>query len=148
MYVDNELSFNLVSNNVITAQDETTASSYISDQVVDLGHIPRNVIDNLYCVFQVEVALVSATGTITIALVTSAAAALTTAQTLWSSGLVANATMVAWTAQSTVYAFRVPANMLLRYLGMTYVIGTAALTAGSWRAFLTPDAPYHIAATP
>ena len=53
-----------------------------------------------------------------------------------------NAVIVAWTANSTIWAFKVPAKMLLRYLGATYTIGTAVFTAGTWRAFFTPDAPY------
>jgi len=149
MYIDADLSLCVVSGNVLTAQDETSTDTYVSDNVIDLTHIPRNVIENLYFVFQIEAAIVSAGGgTLQIDLVTSAAVGLTTPQTLWSTGIIANATIVAWTANSTIYAFKVPANMLLRYLGCNYTIATSAFTAGSWRAFFTPDAPYLIAATP
>jgi hypothetical protein len=37
---------------------------------------------------------------------------------------------------------------LLQYLGVDYIIGTAVFTAGTWDAFLTPDFPHLIAATP
>ena len=149
MYIDADLSLNTVTSSGFTAQDETSADTYVSDNVVDLTHIPRNVIDNLYFVFQCVVVPVSAGGgTFQIDLVTSAAVGLTTPQTLWSTGIVANTTIVAWTAYSTVYVIKVPPVMLLRYLGCNYTIATSALTAGSWRAFFTPDAPFGIAATP
>ena len=64
------------------------------------------------------------------------------------SGVLANATIVAWSANSTIFAFKIPAHFALRYLGATYTIVTAVLTAGSWRAFFSVDAPYLIAATP
>ena len=126
MYIDANLSLCVVSDNVLTAQVETTQATHISDNVIDLTHVPRNVIENLYFVFQCEVVPISAGGgTLQIDLVTSAAAGLTTPQTLWSTGIVANATIVAWTANSTIYAFKIPANMLLRYLGCNYTIATA-----------------------
>ncbi len=148
MYIDSDLSLCAVSDNMLTAQTETTQATHISDNVVDLTHIPRNVIENLYFVFQCEVQPISTSGTFQIDLVTSAATGLTTPQTLWSTGIISNAICTAWVAQSTIYAFKVPANMLLQYLGCNYTIATAEFTGGSWRAFFTPDAPYLIAATP
>ncbi len=149
MYIDADLSLCVVSNNVLTAQVETTEAAHISANVVDLTHIPRNIINNLYFVFQCEVVPISAGGgTLQIDLVTSAAAGLSTPTVMWSSGILANAAIVAWTANSTIFAFKVPAQFALRYLGATYTIVTAVFTAGSWRAFFTPDAPYLIAATP
>ena len=142
MYQDKQLTFS-------AAQEETTAASYISDNVVDLTHIPQNIIDNMFFVFRIKAAIVSAGGgTISITLVTSAAVGLGTNQILWGSGVIGNTIAVAWTANSIVYAVRVPPVMLLRYMGVAYVIGTADLTAGTWDAFLTPDAPFLIAATP
>ena len=155
MYIDADLSFNTVATSAgvisLTAQAETTTSAtpYDSTNVIDLTHKPRNVLSDLYLVVQCVVVPVSAGGgTLTIDLVSSAATALTTPTILWSSGLLANATIVAWTAYSTIFAVRVHLETELRYLGMNYTIGTASLTAGSWIAFLTPLAPYHIAATP
>lgn len=149
MYIDADTCLCTVANNVMTAQAETTVATHVSDNVIDLTHIPRNIIENCYFVFQCEVVPISAgNGTLQIDLVTSAAVGLTTPQTLWSTGIITNATIVAWVANTTIYAFKVPANMLLRYLGCNYGIATAVFTAGSWRAFFTPDAPYLIAATP
>ncbi len=142
MYVGKHLQFSIL-------QEETTQAEHISDHVYDLTHIPRNVINNMFLVFRIGTAIVSAGGgTFNIELVTSAAVGLSTPQVLWSTGVVANATIVAWTADSIQYAIKVPPVMLLRYMGMHYTIGTAVFTAGTWDAFLTPDAPYHIAATP
>ena len=155
MYIDPELAFNAVSTTAgvitLTPQDETTTSAtpYDSDSIIDLTHVPRNVLTPLYLVVQIIVVPVSAGGgTLTISLVTSAAEALTTPTILWSSGLLANATIVAYTAYSTIFTVGINLTSALRYLGVNYTIGTADLTAGSWIAFLTPDAPFAIAATP
>ena len=153
MIIDADLSLCAVATSAgvisLTAQAETTVATHVSTNVIDLTHIPRNIIDSLYFVFQCAAVPVSAGGgTLQIDLVTSAAVGLTTPQTLWSSGIIANATIVAWVANTTIFAIKVPPNMLLRYLGCNYTIASAVLTAGSWRAFFTPDAPFLIAATP
>jgi len=133
----------------ITPQAETTVATHVSTNVIDLTHIPRNIIENCYFVFQCAVVPISAAGgTLQIDLVTSAAAGLTTPTVMWSTGILANATIVAWAANSTIFAFKIPAQMALRYMGCNYTIAGFALTAGSWRAFFTPNAPYLIAATP
>jgi len=132
-----------------TAQAETTVDTHNSDNVYDMTIVDKNILKAGVLVFQIETAIVSAGGgTLNIQLVCSAAAALTTPTVLWSTGVLANATIVAWTANSTIYKVKVPANIPLRYLGMQYIIGTAVFTAGAWRCFITPDAPHHIAADP
>jgi hypothetical protein len=148
MYLDKELALCAVSNNVLTAQAETTVDTHVSDSVINLTHVPRTILDNAYFVFQIETAIVSAGGgTLQIDLVCSAAVGLTTPTVLWSTGVLANATIVAWTANSTIYAFKCPAYLPLQYLGCNYTIGTAVFTAGSWRAFFVPDVPFAIPAT-
>jgi hypothetical protein len=141
MYMDKQLIFSL-------NQAETTVAAHISDNVVDLTHIPRVIIDNAYFVYRIKTAITGTGETFQIDLVTSAAAGLTTPQILWSTGILTETIIEAWTANSIVYAFKVPSNMLLQYLGVIYTIGTAVFTAGAWDAFLTPNAPYFIAATP
>ena len=153
MVIDADLSLCAVATSAgvisLTPQAETTVDTHVSTNVVDLSKYPRNVINQLYFVFQCAVVPISAGGgTLQIDLVTSAVAGLTTPTVMWSSGILANATIVAWTANSTIFAFKVPAHMALRYLGCNYSIATAVLTAGSWRAFFTVDAPYLIAPTP
>ncbi len=145
MYVDKELAFQVMG----TPQAETTVDTHVSTNVIDLTHIPRTIIENAYFVFRCAVVPISAGGgTLRIDLDVSAAVGLTTPTTLWSSGTLANATIVAWTANTIIYAVKVPAYMPLQYLGVNYTIATAVLTAGSWEAWLTPNAPYYIPATP
>ena len=149
MYIDADLSLCTVANNVLTPQAETTVNVHVSTNVIDLTKWPRDIINQLYFVFQCAVVPISAGGgTLEIKLVTSAAAGLGTPTVMWDSGIIASATIVAWVANSTIYAFKIPAHMALRYLGATYEIATNVLTAGSWRAFFTVDAPYLIAPTP
>ena len=148
MYIDSQLSLCVVSNNVLTAQSETTAAAYISDNVIDLTKWPRNIIDQLYWVFQIEDAITGASTKFTIQLVTSAAVGLGTNQVLWASGELSNATIVAWAANSTIYAFKLPAYLQHRYLGANYEIIDQVFSTGSWRSFFSVEAPYLIAATP
>jgi len=153
MIIDADLSLNAITTTAgvisFTAQAETTVDTHVSTNVVDLSKYPRNIIEQLYFVFQcVEVPISAGGGTLQIDLVTSAVAGLTTPTVMWSSGIMANATIVAWTALSTIFAFKVPAQRALRYMGCNYTIAGNVLTAGSWRAFFTVDAPYLIAPTP
>jgi hypothetical protein len=143
MYIDKQLEFSLL-------QDETTAATHISDNVVDLTHYPTNIVNNMFLVFRIGTKIVSAGGTSTfeIQLVTSAAVGLSTPQVIWSSGATANATHCGWAANSIPYVIKVSPTMLLRYMGILYIIGTDTFSAGTWDAFLTPDAPYYIPATP
>jgi len=152
MIIDADLSLCLVTTTAgvisIGPQAETTVATHVSDQVLDLTHIPRNIIDSLYFVFQIEDAITGTGETFEIQLVTSAAVGLTTPQVMWSSGILAEATIEAWVANSTIYVIKVPPVMLLRYLGATYEIIGAVFSTGSWRAFFTPDPSLLIAATP
>lgn len=147
MLIDSQHSFCTVSDNVMTAQAETTVATHDSDNVIDLAKWSQ-FLGDMYFVWQVEVAIVSAGGgTLQIDLVASAASGLTSPTVLWSSGVLANATIVAYTANSTVFAIKMPPYVDKRYLGVQYTIGTAVFSAGSWRAFLTPVAPFHVPAT-
>ena len=142
MHVDAELSFNTVAANVLTAQAETTQAAHVSTNVIDTTAVPLNLNRPLYFVFQCEVVPISAGGgTLLIELGNSAAAAMSTDTVIWSSGIIINSVITAWVAQTTIYVVPVQGPFALRYVGVTYTIGTAVLTAGSWRAFLTPDAP-------
>ncbi len=152
MYTDAQLSFNAVTTtaNVIsfTAQAETTVDDHTSTNVIDVTHIPRSIYNSLFLVIQIVVVPVSGGGgTMEFSLRASAAAALTAPTTLWSSGLVSNAVIVAYTANSLIYKVKLPPLIPLRYIGLNYEIATAVLTAGSWVAFLTPDTEFLIPAT-
>ncbi len=152
MYTDAQLSFNAVTTtaNVIsfTAQAETTVDDHTSTNVIDVTHIPRSIYDSMFLVIQiVTVPISGGGGTLQFSLRASAAAALSTPTILWDSGIVPNATIVAYSANSLIYKVKLPPLIPLRYIGINYEIATAVLTAGSWVAFLTPDTEFRIPAT-
>ncbi len=148
MIIDADLSLCVVADNVLVPQDETTVANHISDNVVDLTKWPRNIIDQLYWVFQIADAITGAGAKFKIQLVTSAAVGLGTDQVLWDSGELSNAIITAWAANTTIYAFKLPAYLQHRYLGANYEIVSSVFSTGSWRSFFCVDAPYYIAPTP
>lgn len=127
------------------AQDETTVAAHISDNVVDWGVAGRRFYEPLWYVFRIDTAIVSAGGgTLDIQLVTSAAADLSTPTILWDSGVLANATIVAWAVGAIPYVIPVfYKGTMLRYFGAIYTIGTAVFTAGKWDMLpvINPPAP-------
>lgn len=126
------------------AQAETTVTDHISDNVIDLGAAGKRIIDPLWYVFRIDAAIVSAGGgTLEIKIVTSAALNLGTPTVLWTSGLLANATIVAWPANSIPYVIPVyHRGTLLRYLGAIYTIGSAVFTAGAWDLLPAINVPH------
>ena len=144
MWIDHEGYFTTYG----TPQVLTLVADNVSDKVLD--SVEQSVIlDNAELVIQCAAVPVSAGGgTLNIQLVASAAAALTTPTVMWSTGVLTNATIVAYTANSTLYKIRVPQEIPLRYVGILFTIATAVWTAGSLRAFLTPQAPYFTPAAP
>ena len=131
-----------------TPQAETSIGQYDSNNVYDMTVVDKNIITNGYLVFQIVVAITAATETLQIDLVCSAAAALTTPTILWGTGVLATATIEAWEANSIVYVVKIPPNIPLRYLGMSYTIAADDFDTGSWNCFITPNAPQFIAADP
>ncbi|MFA4972530.1 MAG: Bbp16 family capsid cement protein [bacterium] len=127
------------------AQDETTVDSHISDNVVDWGAAGRRFYEPLWYVFRIDTAIVSAGGgTLRIQMVTSAAEALTSNTVLWDSGVIANATIVAWAVGAIPYVIPVVGQgTLLQYFGAIYTIGTDVFTAGAWDMLpvINPPAP-------
>ena len=116
------------------AQDETTAAAHVSDNVVDLGVTGRRL-DLFWYVFRIDTAIVSAGGgTLDIQIITDSEVGLaTTPVVIWDSGVIANATVVAWAASTVPYVIPVYYNgTWLRYFGAMYTIGTAVFSAGKW----------------
>ena len=149
MIFDRETCFNTVTSAGMTAQAETAADTQISANVLDWTKIPRTQFSSLFFVVQIVVIPISAGGgTWQIDLVSSAAEALSTPTIAWSSGLLANATIVAYAANSIIYALQIPPRFPLRYVGVRYTIATDVWTAGSFCSWLTPNAPYGTPATP
>ena len=103
-----------------------------STNVVDLS-VARDIGEgeDLYAQFTVNTAFTAAgSATMTIALVVSAAAALTTPTTLQTTTAIPVATLIA----GYTFAFRIDpaiASLGLRYLGVIYTIATGPMTAGT-----------------
>lgn len=126
------------------AQDiSQVAATYLSTNVYDMG--AANDIGNgqpLYLVIQIDAAVVGTSSTVEFRLRSDSTAAIhaTTSTAHWTSGAIAEASLVAG------YTLVIPlpldgSNTYERFLGVQYIIGTATTTAGTVSAFLTLD-PY------
>lgn len=115
------------------------ASTINVGDVIDTGGDGINEVDNLYLVIQVDTAVVSGTtnSTMQFRLVSDAVATpdLATATVHWTSGVIAEATLVAGYYVAKV---ALPQGVYERYLGIQAIIGVATTTAGKINAFLTP----------
>ncbi len=142
MFIDSRLEFS-------DAQAETTAATHNSDFQIDL-EVARDMGAGqpLYLVVVVDTAVTSAgAATVTFNLVSDASAAIATNGTQTthaSSGAIGKDDLTAGTIAFQV-ALPIEGNAYERYLGVQYVIGTAALTAGAFSAFLTTT-PHKIKA--
>lgn len=127
------------------AQAATTVAAHVSTNVVDWGAAGRRFYEPLWYVFRIDTPIVSAGGgTLDIQLVTSAATGLTSPTVLWDSGVLSNATIVAWAAGAIPFVIPVfYKGTMLRYFGAIYTIGTAVFTAGAWDMLpvVNPPAP-------
>ncbi len=130
MYIDYQLE-------MANAQAETTVAAHISTNVIDLG-VAGDADEELFLVVQIDAAVTSdGSATVAFKLVTSDVATLdgAGAVTLWETAAIAKATLVAGYQVAKV---RVPRG-LKRYVGLFATIGTAALTGGTFSAFLTKN---------
>lgn len=122
---------------VSSAQAETTIATHLSDNTIDLGAVERQRGEPIYAVFTVDTTVTSAgSATVTFNVVTDDNAALSSATTVVASAAIPKATLVA--GYQIVMALP-PGTALERYLGASYTIGTAALTAGAWSCDFTLD---------
>lgn len=129
MYVDKKLEF---------SDGQAITATAISNNVVDLIGASQDIGtgEPTYLVVQVDETF-NNLDDLTITLESSAAEALTSATTHFSSGAIALANL---TAGSQLVAVALPAGNYLRYLGARYTVGGAtAPTAGQVSAFLTTD---------
>ena len=114
-------------------QDDTTVTTHVSDSVVDLGVGGDAIGRELWLDVHVTTKCTSdGAATLAAALYTSADEAFGTSTLLVSGATIALANL---DAGDKVLVCRVPPGAL-RYLRITYTIGTAALTAGKWSAQL------------
>ena len=132
--------------NLSDAQDETTMTTHISDNVIDLQATGRRIVEPWWYVFRIDTAITTGTSaTLQIQMVTSAAVGLGTATVLWDSGVIASATVVAWAANAVPYVIYVTYNgALLQYFGAIYTIGTGTFTAGKWDMLRVVNPPNPI----
>ncbi len=114
------------------AQAETAQGANVSTNVIDLG-AAGDADRELFLNIRVDTTATSGgSATVAFSLVTSAAEALTSATTLFSTAAIPVADLVAGYQIRT----RIPRGML-RYLGAYITIATADLTAGKFDIFLT-----------
>ncbi len=132
MYIDKCLQLS-------SEQAETTVAAHASTNVIDMVVAGRSF-PELYIVIDVHTACTSA-GSATVAFTVQhdSAEAFDTAQTLASVGATAIATLV---AGYNVLTVRIPKGCL-RYVRVLYTIGTAALTAGKFNAYLVETPQLH-----
>lgn len=120
------------------------AGSYLVGDVMDLGSGPNPLyaIDDLYLVITIDTAVTSVgAATVQFSLCSDAQAAIAvdgSQTTHWQSGAIAKATLIAGYVVGVVELPKQP--LYERFLGIVQTTGTAAVTAGKFNAFLTPDA--------
>ena len=130
-------------NEFSSAEAHTTAAEHASDSTVDLGASDILKFDaearriRFHCVVTTTVSGTSST--VQVKLETDSTDAFSSAATLYDSGAIAEATLVAGYKVTGEGGLLLPSNCE-RYLRVTYTIGTAVLTAGAFDAFLSNDA--------
>lgn len=126
-----------------TAINTGGAANYLIGDVIDLGPAHRDigVGEPLFLVITVDTALLSATGTISFALVSDAQAAIATDGTATEHYRTKAALQAAVVAGVMVAAVALPMEgpVYERYLGILQTTAVAAFTAGKINAFLTHD---------
>lgn len=122
-----------------TALSTAATGLALVGDVIDLGTDGINDVDDLYLVIQIDTAVTSAgAATVEFQLVSDAQAAIAvdgSASVHYKSAAIGKATLVAGYQVAQV---ELPKGTYERYLGILQNVGTAALTAGKFNAFLTP----------
>jgi len=120
-------------------QAETATGTYDSDNVVDLGEAGDAEFQPTRLHIQVPTACTSdGSATVQFKLVTSDDEDFSDSTTLWASDEIDYAELTQGYKVTGVSGLSLPSGCL-RYLKAQYIIGTAALTAGAFDAFLSKD---------
>ena len=129
MIIDKQLEFS-------SAQAETTVAAHDSTNIVNMT-AAGNAGEELYLVIRVETALTSdGAATLQVKFISDSAIGFATAPvTHFDTGAVTYTTFV---DKYTICRMRLPTGVK-QYCKVTYTIGTAALTAGKFDAFLTKN---------
>lgn len=112
------------------AQAETTVAAHASTNVVNFG--AANVGHNNKVIVTVNTAAVGSGATVLFTVETDDNEAFTSATALYATAAIGVATLV---AGYRVMEFTLP-NTVEQYVRVTYTIGTAALTAGKFNAYI------------
>jgi hypothetical protein len=114
-----------------------TAAAYNSTNVIDLGGPKKGEGEPIEVLIQIIAALVGTSSTLQVKILTDDNVGFASAKTLYDSGAIAEATLVA--------GYKFPIRTLPfgseRFLKITYTIGTATTTAGTVTAGLVRHIP-------
>jgi len=146
MIIDNSLYLMKIGGrpNDATAWTSLWAITTNYSSSIDLTTTANRVIaDGGYLVWRQGTAAAVATGgTTTIQLVCSAAATLGTDTVLHEVAWTHDTCEAQFLINTIVFVWKLPRHFPLRYLGVAWVLGAAAWTAGTADIFITPNAPY------
>ncbi|MGE4471079.1 MAG: Bbp16 family capsid cement protein [Desulfovibrio sp.] len=121
-------------------QEETTVGTHNSTNVVDLGAAGDAEAMRPRLHIQVPTAVTSSgSATVQFKLLTSATSTFDSPTTLYDSGAIARADLIQGCKVTGPSGLFLPSGCM-RYLKGQIIIGTAALTAGAFDMFLSPDA--------
>lgn len=145
MYMDNDLFIMKVAGRPgdSTAWSSLWAATTNTSDSIDLGlTVNRSIAEGGYVVWRQDTAAaVAAGGTTTISLICSAAATLGSATLLHTKAWTHDECEAAFTKDTIVFAWKIPQNIPLRYLGVQWVLAVGAWTAGTADIFITRDVP-------
>lgn len=145
MIIDNNLYLMKIGGrpNDATAWSDLWAVTTNISSTIDLSTSNRSIIEAGFLVWrQGTAAAVAAGGTTTISLICSAAATGGTPTKLITLAYTEAECEAAFLTNTIVFVWKIPQNIPLRYLGVQWVMGTGAWTAGTADIFITPNAPY------
>ena len=147
MYIDNNLYLMKIGGRPSDATAWSSlwaATTNYSDSVDLASTTNRSIAEGGYMVWRQGAAeTMTATGTLQVQLVCSAAATLGTDTVLWSTAVLTHAQIIAAMLINTiVWVVKIPQNIPLRYLGVAWIVGTDAMETTTADIFITPDAPY------
>ena len=145
MYVDKNLYFinrvGLADGTTLWATLWAHTTTNIGD-VIDLEQVTnRRIAEGGYVVWQCHTVPLQAANDTTFKVVCSAAVGLGTPTVLWEANAIDHAVLAAWTVDSIIWVVKLPNQIPLRYLGVSWYPTTTAWTAGEMDIYLTPEVP-------
>ena len=146
MFIDNSLYLMKIGGrpNDATAWSDLWAATTNYSSSINLTTVSNRVIaEGGYLVWrQGTAAAVAAGGTTSIRLVCSAAATLGTDTIIAQQDYTHDQVEAQFLTNTIVFAWKLPRLFPLQYLGVAWILGVDAWTAGTADIFITPNAPY------